>query len=1018
VLLLVCVPVFFCRVHASSEEADVVYFFDIRVQSLGQSLGELSEITKRSFLFPYDLVDKKEGNPVRGQFTAQQALDLLLVNTGFVGQLSEKNVFLVKLLSEASTYRSEGENRMNKKKTGLLAGFFAMLVGADATAQLDQSTEESQNQDGAVIEELVVTGSNIRTRRKDFQTPSPVQTLGGKEIADTGALQVQDIFKGLTANSGSQIANRQNALQGLSQFSLRGLGIGSTLTLINGRRAGLAPITDSSGQLFTDSNQYPVNMIERVEVLTDGASSTYGSEAVAGVVNIYTRDRFEGFELTAEGRSASNESISLGSAFGVQGDKGGIAFFANYYKQDGNVRGDFDFIADGNTLNAGTASLFDSATGSPGRISTAIADPTAPGGFTRGASTVADPDCVGAGGFIDGANCRYNFLNQVRLIAEETRVQTFTTMHYDVNDRLKVFSELGFSRNEVRDGIGGTLTRRSAIAGGYLVPADHPFNFFVSDGADGLNYAGPDAFAADPSLQAIPVIYRGRPLGADADGDNLTDIQTVFTNLRFVGGFDYEINDNWFLNASYVWSNSDFSRAQPHDWDIPAFQGQITAGNWNPFGTRVSNPGLVSPKDGASVAGNTESVFNQFALVRNDSAKVTQSVAEVILSGETGIELSGGNVALAIGAQHRNLTLEDIPDGRYQSGDNRLNETIPALFASQDAVAVFGEVVLPFWERFEVQGAVRYEDFGDQGGDTTDPKLAVKFDANDNLSLRASWGTSFQAPSIKQVAGVISSATINDPADPNGGAFIITVITGGSPSLTPQSAENFNVGAIYRSESGVDFSIDYWTYDYEGLILPGADPQFIFDEVFAGRLSADRATRDSVGQPATAVAQFENRGDATASGFDLVAKYTREIGEGSLTVDLSSTIIREYESSEFGDILGSRNFTNGFGSTPDFKFNAGVTYDWGNSTLNVTARHIGSYEDDQTNSPVDSNTTFDARYQLLLDGFLGGEGASFTVGAVNLLDEDPPAISARPLFDSEVHDPRGRQLYIALKQTF
>jgi len=86
--------------------------------------------------------------------------------------------------------------------------------------------------------------------------------------------------------------------------------------------------------------------------------------------------------------------------------------------------------------------------------------------------------------------------------------------------------------------------------------------------------------------------------------------------------------------------------------------------------------------------------------------------------------------------------------------------------------------------------------------------------------------------------------------------------------------------------------------------------------------------------------------------------------------------------------------------------------------LNVTARHIGSYEDDQTNSPVDSNTTFDARYQLLLDGFLGGEGASFTVGAVNLLDEDPPAISARPLFDSEVHDPRGRQLYIALKQTF
>jgi len=188
----------------------------------------------------------------------------------------------------------------------------------------------AQSNNDVALEEVVVTGSNIRSRKKDFETPSPVQTLGDKEIKDTGALQVQDIFKGLTANSGSQIANRQNALQGLSQFSLRGLGIGSTLTLINGRRAGLAPITDSSGQLFTDSNQYPVNMIERVEVLTDGASSTYGSEAVAGVVNIYTRDKFEGFEITAEARTASNDSLSLGAAFGVQGDRGGLAVFTKF----------------------------------------------------------------------------------------------------------------------------------------------------------------------------------------------------------------------------------------------------------------------------------------------------------------------------------------------------------------------------------------------------------------------------------------------------------------------------------------------------------------------------------------------------------------------------------------------------------------------------------------------------------------------------------------------------------------
>ncbi len=135
--------------------------------------------------------------------------------------------------------------------------------------------QDEQATDDKVLEEVVVTGSNIRTKRKDFQTPSPIQTVGQQDIADTGAVQVQDLFKGITANSGSQLLQDVTALQGTSQFSLRGLGVGSTLTLINGRRAGLAPVVDNSGQLFTDANQYPINMIKRVEVLTDGASSTY-----------------------------------------------------------------------------------------------------------------------------------------------------------------------------------------------------------------------------------------------------------------------------------------------------------------------------------------------------------------------------------------------------------------------------------------------------------------------------------------------------------------------------------------------------------------------------------------------------------------------------------------------------------------------------------------------------------------------------------------------------------------------
>lgn len=391
------------RVAAAEGSQVLLREFDIPEQGADDSIAAFAEQADLTLLIPFEVVQGVVTNKVSGTYTVETAIRKLLQGTRLKPVFSD----LGELLNVAEDLSITRGTSMGERSKGLIAGLTAAIL----TTTVGGGLANAQETAGAdqVIEEVVVTGSLIR--RKDFETASPVQTVGRKEISDTGAFQMQDIFKGITANSGSQTSNRQNALQGLSQFSLRGLGIGSTLTLINGRRAGLAPITDSSGQLFTDSNQYPVNMIERIEVLTDGASSTYGSEAVAGVVNIYTRDDFEGFEISVEGRSASNESISLGSAFGAQGDRGGIAIFANYYTQDGNVRGDFDFIANGNRLAAGTASLYDSATGLPGRISVAVPSATAAGGFTRGTSTFADPDCVAAGGFIDGANCRYNFLN-------------------------------------------------------------------------------------------------------------------------------------------------------------------------------------------------------------------------------------------------------------------------------------------------------------------------------------------------------------------------------------------------------------------------------------------------------------------------------------------------------------------------------------------------------------------------------------------------------------------------------
>ena len=152
---------------------------------------------------------------------------------------------------------------------------------------------------GEAIEEVVVTGTNIR-RKRDLDTASPIQTLAKQDIDRAGAGQMQDLLRTLSVNTGSELNVSQSQRQGVAQFSLRGLGLSGTLALINGRRAGVSPVTSDDGCFFTDINQYPANMIERVEVLTDGASANYGSEAVAGVVNFITRNNFTGFEIGGE----------------------------------------------------------------------------------------------------------------------------------------------------------------------------------------------------------------------------------------------------------------------------------------------------------------------------------------------------------------------------------------------------------------------------------------------------------------------------------------------------------------------------------------------------------------------------------------------------------------------------------------------------------------------------------------------------------------------------------------------
>ena len=653
----------------------------------------------------------------------------------------------------------------------------AVSVTLSASAQ---DSEPSANYAGD-IEEIVVVGSLIK-RPALHEGRAPVQTLDSELFESVGAAQAVDILPSLTANTDSTIATQQSYLQGVSQFSLRGVGLSSTLTLINGRRAGFAPVSNDVGQSFFDINTLPVLLIERVEILRDGASATYGSQAVAGVANIVTRRGFSGLEFTGGYRTASNTAYDAGFAAGFETPRGYLSVYGAGLKQDENFRTDFAWMipraidpdGDGDIVEGS----FDSGRGSPGSFRRAVANPDGSyspfqiNGFD--APRFPDPDCRAGGGYPSGSLCRMDFSDQRTMIAAEERLQFFADAEYDLTHAITLFAEVGHSVNEVADRVGNMLLFNGNVerTNEFFVPANHPFNFWTDPDGDGLlTWIAPAEWM--PKVhEAVPLGYFGRPLGAEAFGDNSGYQPRQFENLRVVIGFDADLPGGWTGTGYIARARSNLAVRSERYWVAAEFAAVIVEGVWNPFGTRLVAPDLVTPKtvadDGLADAltgkraANEPGIFARFDNTRDESIKSAQNVAEFVASGDL-FEFRGEPVSLAAGTQFRELDYSFRPDPLSTAGGGpRENREFPVA-ADQRVWAVFAETLTYVGDRAEVQLAARHERY-DEAGSSTDPKVAAKFDLSDLLSLRASWGTSFQAPSVFQVAGNASSRTIQTPS--------------------------------------------------------------------------------------------------------------------------------------------------------------------------------------------------------------------------------------------------------------
>ncbi len=878
-----------------------------------------------------------------------------------------------------------------------IAGIPAMVVA--------QETGDSQ------IEEVVVTGSRIK-RDSTFDYLAPVEVVTRADIDKLGVPTITDMVKNLTINTGSNFNNdfsTQRQTVGTSQVDLRGIGLNSTLVLVNGRRSTVTSTSNDQGDTFVDINQFPLLMIERIEVLKDGAAAIYGSDAVAGVFNMITRSGWEGFEIESSYQStteASQSDFTVSLAFGAGNEKYHVNSYYTYFERSDLNGIERDFFpafpaSSTNTSGFGHVPTLIFSQGSP------TTGPYAGTGITGFA---LDPDCgvensipaPFAPGSIAGF-CRTDFSPSFGLVADETRHMSFTEATARISDKVTFFGEASFAFNDATD---FQASPPPVINEAILVLANHPAN---PHGTDLVYFGRVAETTRDP-----------RPASNDY--------------LRVVAGADIEFNDDWSGEAVYTYSQHEFSISNADTLldrlTFPSGDAAIPRAirnDFNPFGTRFTTGPFNAP-------GVLEDIIG---VVRTDAESSLWTV-DLSVSGEA-LDLPAGPIGLAFGGQLREemLTIDlDANINRNLLGFEGGAADTPRI--TRDVTAVFAEASIPVLENLELQLAIRYEDYEGGAGDTTDPKIGVLWEPTDRLALRGSFGTSFRAPSLYQtnVGGQTIRPVAFDPFNNNNGTVCNPAAAGiifpssvavGNPDLQPEDAESFNFGVVFRPTDALSLSADYWRFDIEDIIVKDSLQQILNNDCLDDGIANDpRVHRGPGGVVRSVDVAFANAASLVTEGIDLATDYNFEPGSlGSFNVGFRATYVSEYSFQQVAggsttEGAGNRNFTNPFTSVPEWRANANLDWVSGNHSAGAIVRFISSYDDDNGGgASIDSFTSLDLQYNYHIAKLFGSsEGTSLTVGILNVFDEDPPFAVGVQGFDSKVHDPRGQMVYVRIRQGF
>lgn len=871
-------------------------------------------------------------------------------------------------------------------------------------------TSDPQQASPQKLERVEITGSNIK--RISTETAVPVQIVTRAQIESSGVTTVKGLIDELTASTGglSDVEGSNRFSPGASAINLRNLGAQATLVLLNGRRVAPYGLADYA-TLFTNVDSLPLAAVERVEILKSGASAIYGSDAIAGVVNIITRRDFQGLQVQSSyGNSLNNTKFGEKSASVIGGygditqDRFNAFGMLSVYKRDplfySDIINDTSKVLTKYSPSYGTPSTFSY----PGNI---IGQGTLAGCQTKNAGL-----------------CVYNRYDRFQAIPDNQRLNFTGQLRYALNQDIELFADVLAAHTQV-DYFGPHQTY-----GGASTPP-------LTWGDPASNSAKTFRYVNLPATHPLNTLGRAaefRYRFVDSGASNAVESD----EYRIVAG------------AKGVWRNYDWEAAFSRlgSKAVATQRGSFSDSGFKTVIGDYNNPGAdFFNKAGGYKIGQTNSadVLNTLFPAYGYTGTVTQTGVDAKISGEL-TPLPAGMMSFALGGEAKREALDINPTANLRSGDI-VGNGLSAADSSRSFYAVFGELSIPVLKDLEAQAAARLDKF--PGFEThLSPKVALRFQPAKEFLLRGTVENGFRAPNLTESAESTKFAfqSASDPkrcpqarrlqtdlraqaaalpnTDPNKALLLaradqvataecgsVALITRNNPALTPETARTFSTGFVLEPNETFSLSMDYWNINRKDEIAARSASRLLSEEgtgspnVIRDSLANDTTFTDkerttygvTAGQLSAIRRQFVNLNRTKTDGVDLEARFRTDTDLGKLTVGLDATYLDGLYIWDTSTQQWSANYAGGYES-PRLRSTLSFTLrmpNWthGVSFLNTTGYKVDLNGDDtfceeQGLEPHDCRVHGDTKVNYYVS-YTGIKNLTVSMNFFNIFDKGP-----------------------------